>query len=48
MDAAKEDKEVREEEKDQETDLLMFFSSRAFVCLFCKHRQGHDQNIIRI
>lgn len=37
-----EDREEKEEEKCQET-VLMFFSS-AFVCLFCKHRQGHDQN----
>lgn len=39
-----EDREEKEEEKYQETVLLMFFFSSAFICLFCKHRQGHDQN----
>lgn len=33
------------EEKGQDTLLFMFFSSSAFLCLFCKHRQGHHQNI---
>lgn len=39
-----EDREEKEEKNCQETVLLMFFFSSAFICLFCKHRQDHDQN----
>lgn len=39
-----EDREEKEEEKGQETVVVIFFFSGAFICLFCKHRQCHDQN----
>ena len=47
MEAEKEDKDEGEEDTDQETVLLISFSSNACRRLFSKHRQGHDQNIIR-
>lgn len=46
MEAEKEDKDEGED-TDQEKVLLVSFSSNACRCLFGKHRQGHDQNIIR-
>lgn len=44
VEGSRKDTEEKEEEKCQETVLLLLFFSRAFLCLFCKHRQGHDQN----